>query len=272
MQSDDLVCPVCGALDECPHDDVSDAAVPNPPPHNNRLLHSSDSNQGTVEMVLTTPLFSGDGPVEVFNTYGSALSNAQLLVKYGFLIEANPNDRLVWTQEGLCEDLRTIREIPSVELAQLDKWLGVVKSTLLVRNVAFEGSVAVAPESQGNLDRCDRDIFFVDAEGRISWLLWAILSISTGGISFEVTDDIPNLVADQLKTIAQAQQRAEQAVDDVVDGSSDRHPEIGLSPGAQQHLVRLSQAVQGLCRRRIECLHKAESDLDDIFRELDVST
>jgi hypothetical protein len=38
---------------------------------------------------------------EVFNTYGARLSNAELLVRYGFMLDANDNDILTWTIEEL---------------------------------------------------------------------------------------------------------------------------------------------------------------------------
>lgn len=37
----------------------------------------------------------GSGQFEIFNTYGP-LTNAQLVFRYGFLLEANPHDRITW--------------------------------------------------------------------------------------------------------------------------------------------------------------------------------
>jgi hypothetical protein len=38
---------------------------------------------------------------EVFNTYGARLTNAELLVRYGFVLDANDNDILTWTTEEI---------------------------------------------------------------------------------------------------------------------------------------------------------------------------
>jgi hypothetical protein len=49
-------------------------------------------------MVVNAAITPGE---EVFNTYGAKLSNAELLVRYGFLLDANDNDILTWTTEEI---------------------------------------------------------------------------------------------------------------------------------------------------------------------------
>ncbi len=68
---------------------------------------------------------------EVFNTYGETLTNAQLLNQYGFILDVNENDRLVWTfREALssyCPDSifdqseLAYREVHSPELCLNDE-------------------------------------------------------------------------------------------------------------------------------------------------------
>lgn len=47
-------------------------------------------------MVVNAAIMPGE---EVFNTYGAKLTNAELLVRYGFILDANDNDILTWTTD-----------------------------------------------------------------------------------------------------------------------------------------------------------------------------
>ena len=49
-------------------------------------------------MVTNTPVTPF---AEVFNTYGERLTNAQLLVRYGFVLDSNENDIIVWDPRDL---------------------------------------------------------------------------------------------------------------------------------------------------------------------------
>ena len=42
-------------------------------------------------MVVNAAIMPGE---EVFNTYGAKLTNAELLVRYGFILDANDNDKI----------------------------------------------------------------------------------------------------------------------------------------------------------------------------------
>ena len=52
------------------------------------------------EMVSNSPILPNS---EVFNTYGDNLSNAQLLVRYGFVLDVNENDCLTWELKELSD-------------------------------------------------------------------------------------------------------------------------------------------------------------------------
>lgn len=67
----------CGSVNECVHDSQG------PPPLVSDY-HSSDSEEDeddTVEMVTNAVIHPAH---QVFNTYGEALSNFELLINYGF--------------------------------------------------------------------------------------------------------------------------------------------------------------------------------------------
>ncbi|BGP36196.1 hypothetical protein JCM10450v2_000094 [Rhodotorula kratochvilovae] len=80
LASDAWVCPECGRLDACPHDDESAGAT---------AAAREAREEETVDMVSEREIDPGE---EVFNTYGSGLSNAHLVAAYGFLLEGNEHD------------------------------------------------------------------------------------------------------------------------------------------------------------------------------------
>lgn len=60
---------------------------------------------------------------EVFNTYGERLTNAQLLARYGFVLEGNDNDTITFAPED-------IRELRSSFSAAEDAFVGMVRDAL----------------------------------------------------------------------------------------------------------------------------------------------
>lgn len=80
------MCVICGSFDECSHDDEDGSPS------------RSFSSENTCEIVSNAPIFAGE---QVFNTYGENLTNAQLLVQYGFIIDGNENDCVSWEVEEL---------------------------------------------------------------------------------------------------------------------------------------------------------------------------
>ncbi|KAA1468756.1 SET domain-containing protein [Dentipellis sp. KUC8613] len=88
------VCAECGSLSECPHDDDLTAGPPDlVPPGASQAGPDVDNS---CEMVSNAPIQANE---EVFNTYGEKLTNAELLVRYGFALDGNENDIISWTAE-----------------------------------------------------------------------------------------------------------------------------------------------------------------------------
>lgn len=97
LQTDDIVCPICGSYLNCRHDEESDAggSISSKPEQAGRSgTNATSSDVESVEMVCLTPSLV-EGTKEVFNTYGN-LSNAFLLTNYGFSLEGNSQDKLHW--------------------------------------------------------------------------------------------------------------------------------------------------------------------------------
>ncbi|KAJ3576494.1 hypothetical protein NP233_g392 [Leucocoprinus birnbaumii] len=82
IQSDFYVCSECGSLRECEHDDAH---------HDSTLkLNGETSDQDFFyEMVSNADIAPNE---EIFNTYGEKLSNAELLIQYGFILDSNESD------------------------------------------------------------------------------------------------------------------------------------------------------------------------------------
>jgi N-lysine methyltransferase SETD6 len=87
------VCTSCGSLSECPHDaDAREDIIAL------ALRGDTADPENTCEMVANAAIAPGE---EIFNTYGARLSNAELLVRYGFMLDANDNDILTWSIEEI---------------------------------------------------------------------------------------------------------------------------------------------------------------------------
>ncbi|KAL4254844.1 SETD3/SETD6 methyltransferase [Abortiporus biennis] len=96
LESDFDVCVTCGSVGRCEHDEDDDMLLDSsssdeihdgPPVLSNE--EEEDGEENTCEMVSNVPIPPHS---EIFNTYGDKLTNAQLLVRYGFMLDGNEND------------------------------------------------------------------------------------------------------------------------------------------------------------------------------------
>lgn len=61
---------------------------------------TSGEDADSCDMVTNAPI---PPDAEVLNTYGETLTNAQLLARYGFVLDSNDNDVIAWDWEELCD-------------------------------------------------------------------------------------------------------------------------------------------------------------------------
>ncbi|KAL1678818.1 hypothetical protein EV122DRAFT_211244 [Schizophyllum commune] len=224
---EEAVCPQCGAFDACPHDsdisdDLSDQTYPDQTP---------DAEDPTFDMVTTTYV---PPETEVFNTYGEGLTNAQLLLSYGFILKQNDNDHLSWDPAE-----------PDLLGPDAEGVLDLYRSALERLPAGF-----LAPLLQSELVEQNTNLtpFSITGEGMLNgslWLLLAVQSLMTehrsSAFGEPTTESIvfrlPAIIATQLYMEAGDEDRAHMGVD-----------ESKLDEAA----IKLPRLVRALCRRRRE--------------------
>ncbi|KAI9511538.1 SET domain-containing protein [Russula earlei] len=236
LQSDHDVCTSCGSLSECPHDvDVEtreDASTSAP---------GADTveSENTCEMVVNAAVAPGE---EVFNTYGANLTNAELLVLYGFMLDANDKDILTWTTDEIWDtagaalaDLRPRRwdDDPSYGdfMEILRDWqydAGWADSELVIDTEPDE----------------NKNPLYMTADGVLSHKLWLAIALATlrwQGTTMDVARTRQFLVR-----MARAQVRMEQGQTRARNDGSDEDDD------AYKALDRLIRTIGELCARRLD--------------------
>ncbi len=140
LETDWQVCSECGSLDKCDHDAQENTSKDL---GGHKLEHSYD-------MVLNAPPPTGETGegLEVFNTYDSrGIDNVHLLCRYGFTLEGNSRDIVLFAVEEVIQ-------------------AGGVATTI---------NDTVGDSSLGQSEMINTAIrdLGIDAEGRISIRLWA---------------------------------------------------------------------------------------------------
>ncbi|GEM12249.1 SET domain containing protein [Rhodotorula toruloides] len=148
--SETWVCPECGKLDRCEHDDAGELV-----PNADVKIAAEDD---TCDMVVEQAIEAGE---EVFNTYGQ-LSNAKLLASYGFLLEANEHDAIEFDLDEATESCLP-RGIPSDAFTERYS-----KFRTLEINICVDiDNPLLRPTDPADLN--------IDADGRLSTGLWCLV-------------------------------------------------------------------------------------------------
>ncbi|KAL0955461.1 hypothetical protein HGRIS_001702 [Hohenbuehelia grisea] len=273
LESDFDVCSICGSLEECPHDhghrdldgeigSTMSSTATNPP--SNAPQTEADPFDNYYEMVSTTPI---EPNVEVYNTYGDTLANAQLLAHYGFILDGNDHDCCTWSDEELD---RVFRQL------QL-QWSSLIASNSMPIALKYADSALVSSFDKSRLTyhlhkaetTPSSQLYCINADGRIShyiWLRCALASISTTSTSLE------ELLARAVRVQLDLEAAVEAMQDD--DGDEDIW-EIGTDAEALLLVHRVAVLVTAICAYRREgagkpldpsaCDNVNERDLGDIL-------
>ncbi|KAF8271602.1 hypothetical protein EI94DRAFT_1720152 [Lactarius quietus] len=203
LESDYDVCTFCGCLSECPHD--TEQATENREPMAVQAARADEADpDNTCEMI--------------FNTYGASLGNAELLVRYGFMLDANDNDVLTEIGHGVCMEI--LRDW------QNDK--GWTDSELVVDSTLEE----------------NRNALYMTADGALSHKLWvgiALASLQRQGVRVDVMQT-RQLLESMARTQIQLEQGQGSAQGEGGDDDSDTYDVLN----------RQIRTIGQLCTRRLD--------------------
>jgi hypothetical protein len=205
------VCTSCGSLSECPHDLEVHGDVTAPAPG----ADAADP-ENTCEMVVNAAIAPGS---EIFNTYGAKLTNAELLVRYGFMLDANDNDILTWTVEEIWDAAGATLDNPRPRRWDDDASYGAYMEIL--RDWEYDAGWADS-ELVIDTERSEnRNPLYMTADGVLSHKLWLAIALATLWREGMTIDDAQT--RQLLIRIAGAQTQIEQGQRKVEDDGDDTY-------------------------------------------------
>ncbi|KAG9126999.1 hypothetical protein FRC07_001079 [Ceratobasidium sp. 392] len=243
VSTDFDVCPICGALQSCPHDEGEDEAPLGP----TLPEEASPTLEDTCDMIINAPVEAGD---EVFNTYDSNLPNSVLLARYGFILEGNEYDYLSWDSTTLPQSMQIYttscrRDFTRVWTADL-----LTGTTLVYDPTESSATSSVHPSSEAH----GRGATFVpqyklNADGLVSIDLWVLVAVT----ALKITDSncADTALWSRLERLAAAQVYAENKEPHGFDGDpgiSDIFQELGL----------IASLIQDMCRSRLLGMYRSD--------------
>lgn len=254
LQTEFNVCPECGSLYECQHDDYGQSTqqLPSTSRGENSLLLRTEKDMDQYYEMVTNAVIQPH--TEVFNTYGETLTNAQLLAQYGFTLDANVNDCVTWDPYEVYESLAGRSSGDNYDLRQfLSIWNDVLETAAQDRIFESVDSELVyfhSGSASGDLH--------LNGDGKISHQLWTLLALPflQGKCDVDMTS-VLKILKDLL---------AYQVVLENVEVSSD---EVEAPPGkgadvtvnGASHIADLAHSVMDLCLSRKNQLGKETVNL-----------
>jgi len=245
-QSDFYVCPECGSLRECPHDDE----------YNSHPLNSSAgvNHDLCYEMVSNTEILPGE---EVFNAYGARLSNAELFLQYGFVLDPNDNDVVHLSEIEITRLFASFCNEP-VAPPPLSGWRIAPLKESLTTSILVSGPSL--PRAEGSL--------YIDSDGKISVQLWIFIVQIIWKNKFFVGP----LSESELIDLATTQSHMENVLHGSrsarLDDSDESNAEASLR---FQVLVELARTLIRLCENKKETIGHPLFKDQDFGEILDVS-
>ncbi|TFK65610.1 SET domain-containing protein [Pluteus cervinus] len=272
LESEYAVCPRCGSLDECTHDrdEASietgfnfDMATRTSHQIENGIVSEAETSYDMVSTCLIPPR------TEIFNTYGETLSNAELLVQYGFILDDTDNDRLTWGVEEFRDFLKlgdaTWRQV-------LVKWQGHLQTESSQHRFVWKESQMVYFNQTRGEDLC------LNPDGRISHQLWLLVTLCAIAHVQEPLWEDQSELPDRISDIAELHLSLERVTrhmqdNDDLDNSPGWNPASPekTSPLAPQYLgiiCAVGKTLVEWCRLKKASSGKTQSpdlDLGDIL-------
>jgi hypothetical protein len=130
--------------------------------------------ENTCEMVANAAIAPGS---EIFNTYGPKLTNAELLVRYGFMLDANDNDILTWTVEEIWDAAGATLDY--FRPRRWDDYPGYGACMEILRDWEYDAGWADS-ELVIDTERSEnRNPVYMTADGVLSHRLWLAIALAT---------------------------------------------------------------------------------------------
>ncbi|KAF8058775.1 hypothetical protein FPV67DRAFT_1428229 [Lyophyllum atratum] len=255
------VCFKCGSLQECEHDsEGSTNESPAPLLRQGDVTCSSREKEfdSYYEMVSNAPVSPNE---EIFNTYGETLTNAQLLVQYGFVLDVNDNDRLCWDFIEVytcCTELAKDGILNPLEVEA--SWSAAIRSVAHHQALGrfADSSLVYLHTDTSNGSLC------LDADGRISHQLWILLAIPF--CQERLPEPLGNMTA-KLGALLESQL----ALENMIEAGGDQQGDHQRFTRDVRSLVGLARSLISLCLLRKSRLGENASgsrDLNDILDTL----
>jgi len=176
-------------------------------------------SENTCEMVVNAAIAPGS---EIFNTYGAKLTNAELLVRYGFMLGANDNDILTWTTEEIWDAAGAT--LDDIRPPRWDHHASYGACMEILRDWEYDAGWADS-ELVIETERSEnRNPLYMTADGVLSHKLWLAITLATlwrQGTTIDVAQ-----TRQLLTRIAWAQIQMERGQTRVEDDSGDEAYEV----------------------------------------------
>ncbi|KAH9967334.1 hypothetical protein BC827DRAFT_1173307 [Russula dissimulans] len=245
LQSDHDVCTSCGSLSECPHDAESREEVSPSAPG----ADTADP-ENTCEMVVNAAVGPGE---EIFNTYGAKLTNAELLVRYGFMLDANDNDILTWTTEEIWDAAGAA--LADLRPRRWDNDAGYGACMEILRDWQndagwADSGLVIDTESDENRNR-----LYMTADGVLSHKLWLAIALAALPRQDAMIDVA--FTRQLIERVAWVQTQMEQGQTRARNEGSDEDDD------AYKVLDRLIRTIGALCTRRLDRISRLNVEQQD---------
>ncbi|KAH9975875.1 hypothetical protein BGW80DRAFT_67865 [Lactifluus volemus] len=234
LESDYDVCTSCGSLSECPHDADAREGI-----KALALRGDTADPENTCEMVANAAIAPGE---EIFNTYGARLSNAELLVRYGFMLDANDNDILTWTIEEIWDAAGAA--LADCQPRRWNNEAGYGLCMEILRDWQYDvGWTDSELVIDTELDKNSNPLYMT-ADGVLSHKLWLAIALATlqrqgTNLGLAQTHQI-------LRSMAWAQTQLERGQ------TMARSESIDEEDDEYRALDRLVRTIKELCARRLD--------------------
>ncbi|WVR05183.1 hypothetical protein IAU60_002195 [Kwoniella sp. DSM 27419] len=253
LAADDFVCHICGSLKSCPHDICTkDDEIPY------RLWHLGqrerdriEREDDTVDMRVERPVAKGE---EVWNSYGEGLSDARLLVEWGFVAEEFTGDGMTWDIDDLRLNLdfegggREDAQDDSLEEA----WWSVVEGATADLDLGQdEEDGLLCPPSER-----DSRLLNLDHSARVSVNTFAWLWLDEAGSELPTASARATTTAQLVDAVAELEQAWQNLEGEEADRST-----LKLDESIQA----VARRIRGLLADRLSSMYRAELTDDELF-------